>query len=159
MRDLVNIGADAFENIRGAVDHRIEDVHHYGLAVRTFGGHVARQPVGNDREGLRLVVAHRDQPVTRQNERNRGGFRALGIRLAHQRRGHVARAVFDVEPAGDLDLQHLFTGRNRDAECALDQLVFRERRGDEINPDRAFGKFGAVIDRHLLKRCPARNVD
>ena len=46
------------------------------------------------------------------------------IGVAHQGRGHVARAVLHIEPAGDLDLLHFLPGRHGDAEGALDQLVF-----------------------------------
>ena len=44
----------------------------------------------------------------------------IGVGLAHQGRGHVARAVLDVEPARDLDLLHFLARRHRDAEVALE---------------------------------------
>jgi NAD(P)-dependent dehydrogenase (short-subunit alcohol dehydrogenase family) len=43
--------------------------------------------------------------------------------LAHQSGGHVARAILDIEPAGDLDLLHLFACWNGDANLMLDELV------------------------------------
>ena len=69
-----------------------------------------------------------------KDEGDRRGLRRLGVRLAHQRRGHVARAVFDIEPAGDLDFLHLLARRHRDAEQLLDQLVFLHGRRDQVDP-------------------------
>ena len=83
----------------------------------------ARELVRDQRERLRLVVAHRDQLVAGQDEGDRRGFRRGGVGLAHQRRRHVARAVLQIEPARDLDLLHLLARRHRDAERAFEQLV------------------------------------
>ena len=52
------------------------------------------------------------------DEGDRRGFRRLGVGIAHQRRGHVARVIFHVEPAGNFDLLHFFARRHRDAERA-----------------------------------------
>ncbi len=81
------------------------------------------------------------------------------LRLAHQGRGHVAGAVLDVETAGDLDLLHFLARRNRDAERALDLLVFRRRRRDEVDPHRALGKLVGASDRLALERISARNIN
>ena len=129
--------------IGGAVDHGIEQIHQHGFAG-DCGRAASRELVVDHRERARLVVAHGDQPVAGENEGDRRGLRRRRVGLAHQRRGHVARAILDVEPAGDLDLLHFLARRHGDAEPALDQLVFAGRRVDEIEPDRVL--------RHLAVR-------
>ena len=64
------------------------------------------------------------------------GPRHVGVGLAHQRRGHVAGAVLDIEPAGNLDFLHVLPGRNRDPGQPLHRLVLLRRRLDEVDPDR-----------------------
>ena len=117
------------------------------LAV-DVGRAVARQLVADDHERARLVVAHGGQTMAGENERHRGGLRRRGLGVAHQRRGHEARVMLDVEPARDLDLLHLLAGRDGDAEQPLDQLVLAGRGIDQIEPDRVVG--------HLLARATAR---
>src|SRR5882724_9301492 len=60
----------------------------------------------------------------------------VGVGLAHQRRRHVARGVFDVEAAGNLDFLHVLPGRHRDAREPLHGVILLRRRLDQIDPDR-----------------------
>ena len=120
---LVDLQADPLQNVGRAVDHGIEQIHH-----DRFSGHRGRagprQLVADHQEWARLVIAHGDQPVSGEDEGDRGGLRRIGVGLAHQRGRHVPRAVLDIEPAGDLDFLHLLAGGNRDADVMLDELVF-----------------------------------
>ena len=154
---MVDLGADALENVGGAVDHGVEQVHQHRFA----GGALragAHQLVADDHERTRLVVAHRDQAVAREDERHRRGLGGVGIGLAHQRGRHVPGVVLDVEPAGDLDLLHLLARRDGDAEMALEQLVFRQGRQDEVEPDRGFRDVAIRRDRDALERRTIWNV-
>jgi hypothetical protein len=140
-------GARALEDVCRAVDHGIEQVHQHGLAGnrwRTGSGELRR----DQREGLWFVVANRDEFASAQDEGDGSRLWRGAVRLVHQRRRHVARAVLDIEPAGDFDLLHLLACRHRDAERAFEQLVLGERGRDEIEPDRAFGH-GTVLVNHL----------
>src|SRR5262249_53052726 len=89
---------------------------------------------------------HGDGPVAGEDERPRRGQRRVGFRLAHQGRGHVARAVLHIETARDLDLLHLLARRDRDADRAFDQLVLPLVRRDEIEPHRALGNLAGALD-------------
>ncbi len=158
MRDLVDLGADALLDVGGAVDHRVEQIHQHHLA-RYLGRAGARQFVLDDGERTRFVIAHRAQAVARQDEGDRGGFRRRRIRLTHQRRGHVARAVLDIKPAGDLDLLHFLARGHRDPEQGFDHLVFLQGRRDQIDPHRRRRRRLTGLDRNSLERCATRNVD
>src|SRR6476620_2475399 len=92
----------------------------------------ARSRISAARSITWLVVAYGDKLVAGEDEGDGRCLRCCGIRLAHQRRGHVARAVLDVEPARDLDFLHFLARRDRDAERALEHLVFAASRGDEV---------------------------
>ena len=54
---------------------------------------------------------------------------ASRVRLAHQRRGHVARAILDIEAAGDLDLLHFLTRRHRYPDAGARPSCLRRWRG------------------------------
>jgi hypothetical protein len=86
--------------------------------------------------------------------------RGLGVGLAHQRRGHVTRAVLDVETARDLDLLHLLARRHGDADDAFDKLVFVLGGLDEIEPDGGVGN-GLLSGRHrnAVKARTMRDID
>ena len=158
MRDLVDLGADALLDVGGTVDHRVEQIHQHRFA-RHLGRARARQFVLDDGERARIVVAHRHQAMGGKNEGDRRGLRRRGIRLAHQRRGHVAAAVLDIEAAGDLDFLHLFARGHRDAEHGFDQSVFLHGRRDQIDPHRRLRRRLPGLDRNSLKRSATRNVD
>ena len=158
MRDRVDFGADAFLNVGRAIDHRVEQIHHDDFAGY-LGRAGARQFMLDDSEGPRVVIAHGAQPMFRQDEGYRRGLRGRGVGLAHQRRGHVARAVLDIEAAGDLDLLHFLARRHRDAQELFDQLVFRHRRRDQIDPYRLAGKAAPGSTSNSFKRCAEGNVD
>ena len=132
MRDLVDLRPDALQDVGGPVDHRVEQIHQHRLA-RHFGRARARQFLLDNGERTRLVVAHGGEAMAGEDKGDRGGL-GRGVRLAHQRRRHVAGAVLDIEPAGDLDLLHFFARRHRDAEKLLDQIVFLHGRRDQIDP-------------------------
>ena len=149
--DLIDLEPDPLQNVGGAIDHRVEQFHQHGFAG-CAGGQLRQSLLPTITNGLRIVVAHRDQPVAGQDEGDGRGLRRVGVRLAHHGRGHVPRAVLDIETAGDLDLLHLFAGRHRDAEMALDQLVFRDRGGYEVEPDSVFRKLAAGGNLAALER-------
>ena len=86
-------------------------------------------------------------------------FGVCGVGLAHHGRGHVPRAVLDIETAGDLDLLHLLARRHRDAEMALEQLVFGDRGTDEVEPDAVFGKPAGGRDLGALKTSALGHID
>src|SRR5262245_45226161 len=158
VRVLIDLRTDALQNAGRAIDHRIQQVHQY-----RFAGHrrraSARELVADDHERARLIVAYRDEAMARQNEGHRRGLWRGGVGLAHQRRGHVTRAVFGAEAAGALDLLHFFAGGNRRAGCTLDELVLLVVGIDEVEPDRIL-RYGDIRrDRHAVERCAARNVD
>src|SRR5690606_7825691 len=85
---LVDLAANALENVGRTVDHGVQQVHQYGLAGdgRRTG---AAELVLDDAERPRFVIAHRDQPVTGEDERDRRQLRRRGFGLAHQARRHV----------------------------------------------------------------------
>ena len=158
MRDLIDLRTDAFQNVGRPVDHRIEQVHQYRFARHGRRAN-ARELVADDHERARVVVAHGDEPMAGQNEGHRCRLWCGAIGLAHQRRGHVTRAVFGIEPARDLDLLHFFAGGNRRAGLPLDELVLLDVGIDEVEPDRIL-RYGDIRhDRHTVERCAARNVD
>jgi hypothetical protein len=133
--DLIDLGAGALQNVGAAVDHRVQQFHQHHFA--RYARHArARQLVLDQGKRLRLVVAHGDQAVTGQDEGDGRRFRHVGVGLAHQRRGHVAGAVLDIEPAGNLDFLHVFPGRHRDPGQPLDRAVLLHRRVQQVDPDR-----------------------
>ena len=83
----------------------------------------ARQLVFHQQERPRLVIAHGHQAMAGEDEGHRRGARIIGVGRAHQRRRHVARAVLDIEPAGNLDFLHVLPGRHRDPGQPLHRLV------------------------------------
>ncbi len=143
MGDAVDVAADLFQDIGGAIDHGVEQVHQHRLA-----GNVRRTQTRElgayDREGLRLVVAHGDEAMPRKDESDRRGARYVGVGMAHQRRRHEPRAILHIEPAGDLDLLHFLARRQRDAERALDQLVLCGGRRIKIEPHGAVRELAAA---------------
>jgi len=97
--------------------------------------------------------------MARYDERYRRRLGGVGVGLAHQRRGHVTRAVLHVQAARDLDFLHLFARRNGHADLALDDLVFLMGRVDEVEPNGVVRDVGIRRDRNAVERCAARNVD
>src|SRR5262245_13170440 len=93
---LVDLCADPLENIGRAVNHGVEQFHKHGFTARPRWTH-STEFVSNDCERARLVVTHGDEPMSRQNEGNGRRLRGISVGLAHQGRGHVARAVLDIE--------------------------------------------------------------
>ncbi len=158
MGDLVDLGADALKNIGGAVDDSIKQIHQHAFPGH-FRGAGARELVFNDGKGPRVVVTHGCQPVTGENKGDRRRLRCRRVRLAHQRRRHVARAVLDIETAGDLNLLHLLAGRHGDAEHLLDQLVFLHGRRDHVDPHRVVRNLGARLDGNALERRAVRDIN
>ena len=72
----VDLAADLLQDVRGAVDHGIEEIHHDGLAGdgrRALAGELG----ADDGERLGLLVAHRGQAMAGQDERHRRGPRHL----------------------------------------------------------------------------------
>ena len=158
VRDLVDLRAHALQDVGGAIDDRIQEVHEHRFSVhcrRAYPGEL----VADHHERTRLVVAHRDQPVSGEDESDRGRFRRLGVGLTHQRCGHVARPILHIETTGDLDLLHLLAGRHGDADLLLHELVFLQIGIDQVEPHRAFGRVAPGLDRDPVKRGAARNVD
>ena len=149
--DGVHVAAGALQNVGIAVDHRVEQLHQHHFAGDA-GRAGARQLVLHQHERLRLVIAHGHQAMAGEDEGHRRGARIFGVRRAHQRRRHVARAVLDIEPAGNLDLLHVLPGRHRDPGQPLHRLVLRRGRFDEIDPDRALRQRGEIGGGDFLQR-------
>ena len=102
--------------------------------------------------GFGVVVAHRHQAMAGEDEGDRRGARHVGVGLAHQRRRHVARAVLDIEAAGNLDLLHVLPGRHRDPGQPLHRLVLLGGRLDEVDPDRVLRQRSEIDGDGLLQR-------
>ena len=158
MGGRIDLDADPFQDVGRTIDHGVEEIHHDGLA-RDGGRALTRELRSDDGERLRLVVAHRGQAMTGQDERHRRRPRHVRIGVAHQRRGHVARAVLHIETAGDLDLLHFLPGRHRDAQRPLDQLVFLEGGTEEVEPDSPVRHLAVALDGDAFKRRAARHID
>ena len=144
-RNLFDVIAHMLENVGEAVDHGVENVHHDGFAGRVRGTRALESMIDDD-ERARFVVANGDQAMAGENEGDRRGGRYLRVLMCHQRRGHVTRAVLDVEPAGDFDLLHFPQRGNRDAECVFDRLVLAGGRQFEIDPQRVLRKRNVSFD-------------
>ncbi len=157
-RDLIDLGADPFENVRVAVDDRIQKIHQHRL-TRDIGGAEARQLVPRHRKRTRLAVTDCHQPLAGEDEGDRGGHRRRRVRLRHQRRCHVARAVFHIETAGNLDFLHFLTGRNRNADPLLDLFVFLETGIDQVQPDRRLRNLVSRLQRMRLQRGATQDID
>ena len=148
--DLVDLGAAALQNVGAAVDHRVQQLHQHHLAGDRRG--TGTGELGLDQaEGLRQVVAHRHQAVVAQDEGHWRGPGHVGIGVAHQRRGHVARAVLHIEPARNLDLLHVFAGRDGDTREPLHGLILGRARIDEVDPDRVLRYRRKILDDSLLE--------
>ena len=148
--DGIHVAAGALQNVGVAIDHRVEQFHQHRFAGDA-GRAGARQLVLHQHERLRLVIAHRHQAMAGEDEGHRGGARILGVGRAHQGGRHVARAVLDIEPAGNLDLLHVLPGRHRDPGEPLHGLVLRRRRFYEINPDRVLRQRDEIGGSDLLQ--------
>ncbi len=156
MRHLVDVAADPLQNIRAAINHRVEEFHQHHLAGD--GGRARPRQLALDQgERLRLVVAHRHQAVPGQDEGHGRGRRHLGVGMAHQRRRHVAGAVLDIEPAGNLDFLHVLAGGDGDPGQPFDRLVLRRAGIEEVDPDRAIGQRCDIFDRGFLEDGLGRN--
>jgi hypothetical protein len=151
VRDGVDVGADALENVGAAVDHGVKQFHQHLLArhPRHAG---PRQLVLDQGERPRLVIAHRHEAMAGEDEGHRRGLRRLGVGLAHQRRRHVARGVLYIETTGDLDLLHLVPRRHGDPGQILDRLVLGGGRIEEVDPHRVVRQRGEVVDGGFLQR-------
>ena len=62
VRDLVDLDADALEDVGGAVDHGIKQIHEHDL-TRHVGGQRRPSLWRDHAKGLRLVIAHGDQTM------------------------------------------------------------------------------------------------
>src|SRR5713101_5892702 len=87
-----------------------------------------------------------------EHEGYRRGARILGVGGAHQRGRHIARAVLDIEPAGNLDLLHVLAGRHRDPGQPFHRLVLRRGRFHKVDPDRALRQRGEIGLGDFLQR-------
>src|SRR5215813_1571727 len=114
MGNLVDLRTNALEDVGGTVDDGVKQIHQNAFAA-DFGGARSSKLVFDNGEWPWIVIAHGYKTMTQENERDRGGLRSGRIRLAHERGSHVARAVLNIESTRDLDLLHLFAGRNGDA--------------------------------------------
>src|SRR5215510_13741195 len=137
MGNLVDLRPNALEDVCGTVDDSIEQIHQHAFAV-DLGGARSSELVFDNRKRPWVVIAHGYKTMTRENKRYRGGLRSRGVRLTHERGCHVSRAILYVESARDLDLLHLFTGRNGDADQLFNGPVFLHARCDHIDPHRIF---------------------
>src|SRR5215475_6192977 len=111
MGDLIDLCANALEDVGGAVDDCVQQIHQHAFAV-DLGGARSPKLVFDDRKWPWIVIAHSYKTMTRENKRYCGGLRGRSVRLTHERGCHVSRAILYVESARDLDLLHLFAGRN-----------------------------------------------
>ena len=150
MGDLVDVGAGALQNVGAAVDHGVEQFHQHHFAGDA-GRAGPRQLVLDQRERFRFIVTHGHQAMAGEDEGDGRGTRHIGVGMAHQRRGHVARAALDIEPAGNLDLLHVLPGRDRDPGQPLHRMVLFRRRLHQVDPDRGFRQRRRVRDMDLLE--------
>src|SRR5215467_1251864 len=79
MGDSVDVAADLFQDVSGAIDHGVEQVHQYRLAGNVRRTQT-REPGAYNREGLGLVVPHGDEAMPRKDESDRRGARNVGVR-------------------------------------------------------------------------------
>src|SRR6516162_10755406 len=141
MGDLVDLRSNALEDVRGTVDDGVEQIHQHAFAV-DLGRARSSQLVFDDRKWSRVVIAHGYKTMTRENKSYRSSLRSRGVRLTHERGRHVSRAILYVESARDLDLLHLFAGRNGDADQLFNRPVLLHARCDHIDPHRIFRNHG-----------------
>jgi hypothetical protein len=139
VRDLVDFEPDALEHVRHPIDQGVEQPGQHRVAAPIRPGR-ALAAGSEQRERLRLGVAHRDQAVARQNEGDRGRLRMLRLGLGDDGVGHVQSAVLLVQAARELDLLHLLPGRDPDVEQALDPALFVVGRRYQVEPDRLSGQ-------------------
>src|SRR6476469_5875624 len=158
MGDLVDLRSNALEDVCGTVDDGVEQIHQNAFAA-DLGGARTSKLVFDDGEWSWIVIAHGYKTMTRDNKRDRSGLRSGRIRLAHERGRHVSRAVLHIESARDLDLLHLFAGRNGDAHQLLNRPVFLHTRCDHIDPHRIFRNCCPILDVDTLERRPLWHVD
>src|SRR6478735_7481514 len=137
MGDLVDLRSNALEDVCGTVDDGVEQIHQNAFAA-DLGGARSSKLVFDNGEWSWVVITHGYKTMTRENKRYRSGLRSGSIRLAHERGCHVSRAILHIESARDLDLLHLFAGRNGDAHQLFNRPVFLHARCDHIDPHRIF---------------------
>ena len=132
--DDIDARAGALQCVGKAIDQGFEKPEHDLLAIAA--GHEIRlhRALRKGVERARLRIAHGDQRVVLEDEGDRG--RAGFVRVeAHKRRHrHEFGATLIVEPGGDLDLLHFFTGRDRQAQMLFDEAVFGGRRIQQVDP-------------------------
>ena len=147
MRELVHFGLDAFDAVCGAVDDGLEQAHQHALA--RGAGDVALLRAGQVQlHAARLAVAHGDEAIGREHERDgRGDIGLVTARAAavvaallrlRQRQDdgrHDVSAGFLVDAAGGLDLRHLLARRHEDAQRLLHPRVFLARGMEQVDPD------------------------
>jgi len=78
VRDLIDLRADAFQNVRRTINDRVEQVDQH-----PFSGHGRRanprKLIADDHERTRVVVTHRDEPMVGQDKGHRCRLRRHGI--------------------------------------------------------------------------------
>src|SRR5262245_1860120 len=140
----LDLGLEALDEIGEPVDDGVEQSDHDGGAALEIGlGAIA--PRHEDGEGPGLGIAHRDEPLSGENERRRRGPRVALVGGVKQRRRHEIGAVLLVESARGLDLQLLLAGRHVEFERALDLLLLVLGGIEEIDPHRFFADPGLAL--------------
>src|ERR1700738_5219324 len=157
MGDLIDLPADALQNVGCAVDDGIKQVHQHRFPADRRRADTTKL-VADDHEWARLFITNRYQPVPGQYEGDRRSLWGGGISLTHQSGGHVARPILHIEATGNFDLLHFLAGRDCDADLVLDDLVFLVIRIDQVEPDGAVGYLFLRHDGNALERGVARNV-
>src|ERR1700731_1292689 len=157
MGDLIDLPADALQNVGRAVDDGIKQVHQHRFPAHRRRADAAKL-VADDHEWARLFITNRYQPVPGQYEGDRSSLWVGGISLTHQSGGHVARPILHIESTGNFDLLHFLAGRDCDADLVLDDLVFLGIRIDQVVPDGAVRYVFLRRDGNALERGVARNV-
>src|SRR5437667_8161251 len=136
MGDLIDLPADALQNVGCAVDDGIKQVHQHRFPADR-GRADAGKLVANDHEWARLFITDCYQPVPGQYEGNRRSLWVRGISLTHESGGHVARPILHIESTGNFDLLHFLAGRYRDADLVVEDLVFLLIGIDQIETEGA----------------------
>src|SRR4029079_1825417 len=133
LREAFDLVLDALDEVGHAKHDGIDQAGH-DRGPRRARGVSLLDALQVEREGFRLRVAHRYQPVAGENERDRGRLRHRRLDVVDDRRGHEVRAALLIETVGGFDLAHLGTGRDIDRQRVLDELVLFRRRLQQVDP-------------------------
>ena len=97
-------------------------------------------------EWLRVEIAIGDEPIALENERDRGADRMIGIEFCRDGGRHVKGVIVFVESIRRFDLFHFLARGYVDSKTRFDELFFRDRGLEEVDPNRWLRNEGGFTD-------------